>query len=321
MKTISILLTIILFLILIINLSNSYKLERYIEEKDWESIETEKENIFKPVIVERRELLFFRFLRNGNSDSSSSTESVSIKFEIHSKDIQETFYLFGLNNETSIRNIKDVELKDRKEETTPIRIEACFDPIKPLYFSLSMFNYLWGGDLLFTIQENNSSYCINSMPNVQKKKIDTSTVLIATDKPQSIDTTAPSSPSPSITDSVTAPLGNKTVENVTVIPTSTQIESVTQSPSVVQQKEIQVTVPPPSNKPEVVSNRQSIETDSTIDKPKIDSTPIISKKQKIEMDSGDSGKQIDNNKNSVLETTPAVSIMPILSETQTPNKN
>ncbi|KAN0023770.1 hypothetical protein ACTFIV_008157 [Dictyostelium citrinum] len=296
MKTITNVITILLFLsILLITFSNSYKLERYIEEKDWELIETEKDNIFKPVLVERREILFFRFLRSGNSDNSSSTESLSIKFEIHSKDIQETFYLFGLNNETSIRNIKDVELKDRKEETTPIRREACLDPVKPLYFSLSMFNYLWGGDLLFTIQENNSSYCINSMANVQKKKIDTS-VLIATDKPQ---TETPSS-TISINETVSP---SPSVNNVTSSPSITSSESITPSPTIVQT----ITESPISNKTETKSNKQSIQIDSSShDKPKVENVPVISNKQKIESENSETEKPIETNRKSLVEKSPAV---------------
>ncbi|KAN0019119.1 hypothetical protein ACTFIU_002321 [Dictyostelium citrinum] len=297
MKTIINVITILLFFtIFIITSSNSYKLERYIEEKDWESIETEKDNIFKPVIVERREILFFRFLRSGNSDNSSSAESLSIKFEIHSKDIQETFYLFGLNNETSIRNIKEVELKDRKEETTPIRREACLDPVKPLYFSLSMFNYLWGGDLLFTIQENNSSYCINSMANVQKKKIDTP-VLIATDKPQ---TETPSS-TISINETVSpSPSANN---NVTTSPSITPSESVTPSPTIVQTN----TESPISNKTQTTSNKQSIQTDSSSnDKQKVENVPVISNKQKIESENSETEKPIDTIRKSLVEKSPAV---------------
>ncbi|KAM9994997.1 hypothetical protein ACTFIY_001164 [Dictyostelium cf. discoideum] len=294
MKNKSILITILLFFLtsLIINLSNSYKLERYIEEKDWEIIENEKENVFKPVIVERRELLFFRFQRSGNTENSSSTESVSVKFEIHSKDIQETFYLFGLNNETSIRNIKDVELKDRKEETTPIRKEACFDPIKPLYFSLSMFNYLWGGDLLFTIQENNLSYCINSMPIKKNETISLISTGTPTPTPTPTPTTTPTptptttptpTPSKSLNDTVTA--------NVTSSPSITPSASITPSPSPSTTPSVSVT--PSPSPPAVVSNKQKIESDYIESEIPIDTT----KKSLVETSPVVENKQMESNSN------------------------
>ncbi|KAK5579716.1 hypothetical protein RB653_009402 [Dictyostelium firmibasis] len=288
MKTISILITIILFLSsFLINLSISYKLERYVEDKDWESIETEKENVFKPVIVERRELLFFRFLRSGNTDNSSSTETVSIKFEIHSKDIQETFYLFGLNNDTSVRNIKDVEIKDRKEETTPIRIEACFDPIKPLYFSLSMFNYLWGGDLLFTIQENDPSYCINSMPNnVQKKKIEPS-ILIDSDVSKS-ETPLPTNNFSINNETPSSTTNNQQNENSTN--TTNKPDTVTTTPAPTTTPTPTTSVKPENETTHLISNKQKIESNQDENeinqtfnlKPQTETSPAFENKQQIE---------------------------------------
>ncbi|EGC35202.1 hypothetical protein DICPUDRAFT_79094 [Dictyostelium purpureum] len=161
-------LLLIIFLILLNYIGQSYKLERLNENEEWELIEEDifreedednsDDNIlyYKPIKVERRENLYMRVNRDYLGNTTTNLEPISVKIEIRSKDIQETFMLYGLNNDTAI---KKMEPKDNKSLTTPIRVESCFNEEKPIYLSLSMFNYLWGGDLIFNIEENEIDKC------------------------------------------------------------------------------------------------------------------------------------------------------------------